>query len=181
MIRNYYGPPILPKPSRRIQFIIISSFFVGLFALIAETGLFERTFIPLKTSITIWTVFATIGFAIYVRLFWKHYSAFNALLLSVFYGYAVAGFPLYIFMATNYYCADNKITPQTFKVISAEVGGPKYPPNVVIAYQQTTKKITYDWGTPVGKYKSVTLPIKEGFWGFNIVYQEDITVGLPAQ
>lgn len=83
-------------------------------------------------------------------------------------------------MATNYYFADSKITPQTFKVILAEIGKPRHQPNIVVAYHETNKEIIYDWGTPVDKYKSVTLPIKKGLWGFSIVYQEDITVGLPA-
>lgn len=129
----------------------------------------------------IWTAFAIIIFAIFIRFYWKFKKSFSAILVALFYGYASAGLPLYIFMATNYYFADNKITPQTFKVISAQIGGPKYPPDVVVAYQETTKEITYEWGAPVDKYKNVTLPIKKGLWGFDIVYQQDTTVGLPAQ
>lgn len=129
----------------------------------------------------VWTAFAMISFVVIIRLCRKYYSAFKALWFSLFYGYASAGLPLYIFMATNYYFANNKITPQTFKVISAEVGRFKNPPNVTVAYKGLNKEIYYDWGTPVDKYKTVTFPIKKGLWGFDVVYQEDINVGLLAQ
>lgn len=181
MIRNYYGSPIIPKLSRSSRFFIFLAFFTGLCALVPEIGLFRLTFIPLSASLETWTAFAIISFAIHISLFWKHYSVSNALWLSALYGYASAGLPLYIFMATNYYCADNKTTPQTFPVVSAEIGRLKLPPNIIVTHKGLDKQLFYAWGTPVEKYKSVTLPIKKGLWGFDIIYQQDSTVGLPEQ
>jgi hypothetical protein len=181
MIRNYYGPPIPPISSRRTGVLILIALFAGLISLVAEIGLFERTFIPLSVSMKIWTAFAIISFAIFIRLFWKFKRSFSAILIALFYGYASAGLPLYIFMATNYYFADSKTTQQTFAVISAELEHPKHPPDVVITYKGYTKEIYYEWGTPVDRYKNVILPIRKGLWGFDIIYQKDTTVGLPAQ
>lgn len=181
MIKNYYGPPILPIPSRRTGAFIFIAFFVGLVSLVTEVSLFERTFIPLSVSMEIWTAFALISFAIHIRFLWKFKKSFGAVLVAIFYGYASAGLPLYIFMATNYYCADSKTTQQTFAVVSAELEYPKHPPTVAITYKGLNKEIYYDWGTPVDKYKNVILPIRKGLWGFDIVYQQDTTVGLPSQ
>ncbi|QEM08493.1 hypothetical protein [Mucilaginibacter rubeus] len=128
MIRNYYGPPIPPIPSRRAGALALVALLVGTFSLVAEIGLFELTFIPLLVSMEIWTAFAIISFVIFIRFYWKYKKSFSTILVSLFYGYASAGLPLYIFMATNYYFANNKTTPQTFKVISAEVGKFKNPP-----------------------------------------------------
>ncbi|WP_426585082.1 hypothetical protein [Mucilaginibacter sp. R-33] len=181
MIRNYYGPPIVPKLSRRTRFFIFLAFFAGLCALVPEIGLFRLTFIPLSACLEIWTAFTIISFTIHIPLFWKRYSVSNALWLSVLYGYASAGLPLYIFMATNYYCADNKTSQQTFGVISAQVGQGKLSPNVVINYKGLDKQLFYPWDAPVTKYKSVSLSIKKGYWGFDIVYQQDINTGLSEQ
>lgn len=181
MIRNYYGPPIPPIPSPKIIFFVFIAFLAGLISLVAEGNLFERTFIPLSVSIAIWTIFALISFAVHIRFIWKFKKNFGAVIVALCYGYASAGLPLYIFMATNYYCADSKITQQTFKVVSAELEYPKHQPSVVITYKGFDKEIYYDWGTLVDKYQTVTLPIKKGLWGFDIIYQQDTTIGLPAQ
>ena len=182
MIRNYYGPPIAPKLSRRTRFFTFLAFFAGLCALVPEIGLFDLTFIPLSAAIQIWTVFAVVSFVIHMRLFRTRYSAFNATWLSALYGYASAGLPLYIFMATNYYCANNKTTQQTFAVISTDNGrtgpGKCLPPSIILTNHGLDKQLSYTCGTLVDRYKTVTLPIRKGLLGFDIVYQDNAIGGF---
>ena len=182
MIRNYYGPPITPKLSRRTRFFIFLAFFAGVFSLFPEIGLFDLTFIPLSAAMQIWTAFAIVSFVIHIRLFRTRYSPFNALWLSAFYGYASAGIPIYIFMATNYYCANNKTTQQTFTVISADNGstgpGKCLPPSIVVTNHGLDKQLSYVCGTLVNGHKTVTLPIRKGLWGFDIIYQDNAIGGF---
>jgi hypothetical protein len=154
---------------KKIAYLIL---FPGSALFIWGIILFDKTFISLQTIGIITFVGAIVGITV-LHLFWRYkkYGFF----VTVFYGFVLGGSIPYSFIATtNYYLrADKSENIQLEILATGNNSGWRSncrTPYAVIEYLHMEKTILFpcDYRHNIAKYKSLTLTVSEGFWGYMV-------------
>lgn len=144
----------------------------GVMLLIWGALLFDKTFISLQTQILIILLGATAGIIV-LHFLWRHKN--YGLIATLFFGFFLGAPIPYCFMAaTNYYLRDyktQKVQLDIIKTGNRSKGKSNCKrPYAVIEFQNINKEILFGCGyeTTISKYKSLTLTVYKGFWGYTV-------------
>jgi hypothetical protein len=153
------------------------SFMIGLVLAIYEISLFRRTVIQLWIPLIITLTIGTIAFVINR----KHFNLTNnskGWFFPLFQNIVSWGFiSVYLFSATNYYLADNEVKNLEFDIkskssmIGSKGNRDARKPLVTIDYFGFKKELvfTYEDTKKVESASKVSLTVRKGFFGFDIL------------
>lgn len=144
--------------------------------------LFSKTIISSQTQAIIILVGAIVGITV-LYLFWRFKN--YGFLVTVFLGFYLGFIPYSFIAATNYYLrADHSENVQLEILKTGNRSSRKSncrTPYAVIEYQHIKKDILFpcDYEETISNYKSVTLTVSKGFWGYMVITDKKLNKTQP--
>jgi hypothetical protein len=181
--KNRFQTRNLPEQEEKRQkkdaYLII---FPGTALFIWGLILFSKTIISFQTQVIIIFVGAIVGITV-LHLFgrFKNYG----LLAKVFFGFYLGFIPYAFIATTNYYLRADHSENIQLEIIKtgnrSSRGSACRTPYAVIEYQHVKKDIRFpcDYEESISNYKSLTLTVSEGFWGYMVFTDKKLNKTQP--
>ena len=153
---------------KKVAYLII---FPGSALFIWGIILFSKTIISSQTQAIIIFVGAIVGITV-LHLFWRFKN--YGFLVTVFLGFYLGFIPYAFIATTNYYLRSDHSENVQIEILKTGNRSSRKSncrtPYAVIEYLQIKKEILLpcDYEKTISNYKSLTLTVTEGFWGYMV-------------